>query len=146
MLARLSAQAKGLEIVKLDSVGNNTMVTVRANAQPRLALVNLGWNRADTDKLRYVELLKAWNPAADTVNWSPAHSTREMLQRIDRNVDALTRMGSYSGTVLIARGDSVCSRAAIAGRISMTASATRSTRATTRRRWERCSPPSPSVS
>jgi CubicO group peptidase (beta-lactamase class C family) len=107
MLAGLAAQAKGLEIVKLDSVGNNTMVTVRAKAQPRLALVNLGWNRTDTDKLRYVELLKAWNPAADSVDWSPARSTREMLRRIDRNVDVLTRMGFYSGTVLIARGDSV---------------------------------------
>ena len=107
MLVRLSAQAKGLEIVKLESVGANTLVTVRATAWPRLALVNLGWNRTETDKLRYVELLKAWNPAADTVNWSPVRSTREMLQRIDRNVAALARIGFYSGTVLVARGDSV---------------------------------------
>ena len=107
MLVRLPAQAKGLEIVKIDSVGTNTMMTVRAAAWPRLALLNLGWNRTDTGKLRYIELLKAWNPAADTLNWSPAHSTREMLRRIDRNVGALARMGFYSGTVLVARGDSV---------------------------------------
>jgi D-alanyl-D-alanine carboxypeptidase len=107
MLTRLATQAKGLAIVKIDSVGANTMVTVRAAAWPRLALVNLGWNRTDTDKLRYVELLKAWNPAADTVDWRPARSTREMLQRIDRNVESLARMGFYSGTVLVARGDSV---------------------------------------
>lgn len=107
MLARLGEQAKGLDIEKIDAMDGNTMVTVRAAGWPRLALVNLGWDGTDAAKLRSVELLKAWDPAADKVAWTPARSTAEMLQRLDRNIGALVRVGFYSGTVLVARGDSV---------------------------------------
>jgi len=107
MLVRLGQQAKGMDVVKIDAMDGNTMVTVRAAGWPRLALVDMGWDRTDPGMLRSVELLKAWDPAADKVAWTPAQSSSEMLQRLDRNIAALARIGSYSGTVLVARGDSV---------------------------------------
>src|SRR5512142_2591695 len=69
MLARLGEQAKGLDVLKIDAMDGNTMVTVRAAGWPRLALVDLGWDRTDPAKLRSAELLKAWDPAADRVAW-----------------------------------------------------------------------------
>lgn len=107
MLARLGEQAKGLDIVRIDAMDGNTMVTVRAGGWPRLALVDLGWDRNDPAKLHSAELLKAWDPAADRVAWTPAHSTAEMIQRLEQNIGTLVRVGFYSGTVLVARGDSV---------------------------------------
>lgn len=107
LLERLGAQAGGLEIVKLDSVGANTMVTVRAARAPRHALVNLGWHREEPGRLCYVELLKAWDPAAERVAWTPVRSTRALVATIDRNVTELARIGAYSGTVLVAHRDSV---------------------------------------
>ena len=108
LLRRLHEQGGGFDIVKLEPVGRDTFLTVRSRAHPRLALVDLAWSRDDSTRLRDLEVLKAWNPAVDSIAWPATRlGEREVVATIARNVDRLARLGAFSGTVLVASGDRV---------------------------------------
>jgi CubicO group peptidase (beta-lactamase class C family) len=108
LLTRLHEQGSGVELVKLEPAGGNTFITVRALRQPRLVLLNAAWSKADSTKLGRLEPLKAWHPAADSIRWPEQPlSSRELLATLDENIARLARIGAYSGTVLVAAGDSV---------------------------------------
>src|SRR5688500_4746651 len=69
MLKRLREQSGGVRLASVERAGGNTFVTVHAPARQRLALINMGWDRTDSTKLRLVEVLKAWNPRIDSIRW-----------------------------------------------------------------------------
>lgn len=108
LLDRLHEQGGGAELVKIEPVGRSTFVTLRAVRQPRLVLLAASWLRTDSTKLGNLEPLKAWHPAADSVAWPEGPLDRAALvATLERNVSQLARIGAYSGTVLVADGDSV---------------------------------------
>jgi CubicO group peptidase (beta-lactamase class C family) len=109
LFARVHAQGGPLAVVRLEPAGRNTFVTVRSARRPRLLLLDLAWDEADPTRLRHVDLLKAWDPAADAVAWprrAPA-SDAALGALLDRNVGRLAAIGAFSGTVLVARGERV---------------------------------------
>jgi CubicO group peptidase (beta-lactamase class C family) len=109
LFRRVHEQGGPLTVVRVEPAGRNTFVTARSARRPRLLLLDLAWDRADSTRLRHVELLKAWDPAADRVAWPErAPATDAALGALlDRNVGRLAAMGAFSGTVLVARGERV---------------------------------------
>jgi len=109
LFARVHTQGGPLTVVRLEPAGRNTFATVRSGRRPRLLLLDLAWDEADTTRLRHVDLLKAWDPAADSIAWprrAPA-TDAALGALLDRNVGRLAAIGAFSGTVLVARGERV---------------------------------------
>lgn len=106
LFARIHEQSGGVEIARIEPAGRSTFVTLRSRRHPRLVLVNLGWDRADTTKLRVIEVLKAWHPGSDSLEWlGSARTEAELSARADRILGQLADMGEFSGSVLVAAGD-----------------------------------------
>jgi Beta-lactamase class C and other penicillin binding proteins len=104
LLGRLHEQGGALDTVRVETQGTHTLVTVRASRVPRLALLNLTWDRADSTHLRLIEVLKSWNPRADSLTWPTTKlSEAALVAAVDRNVRELARLGAFSGTVRIGK-------------------------------------------
>jgi D-alanyl-D-alanine carboxypeptidase len=109
LLQRLHDDGGGLEIVGAAPLGRGIELTVRSRGPARLAALYLSPDRADPSRLGALELLKAWDPAADAVQWPSGRlaGDEEIARVIDRNVSQLAAAGAFSGVVLVARGDRV---------------------------------------
>jgi D-alanyl-D-alanine carboxypeptidase len=112
IIKRLREQSGGVRLVSVERAGGNTFVTVHAPARQRLALINMGWDRTDSTKLRLVEVLKAWNPRVDSIQWPEKRLPESALKSvIEANVSRLAAAGGFSGTALVAhRGRIVFAR------------------------------------
>jgi len=109
LLEDLHRDSGGLDILRIESPGRGRFITVRARRHPRLALINISPVRNQPDKLGVIEVLKSWNPKSDSVRWAeaPLATDRAIVDMIELNLNALGDAGSFSGVVLVGKGDKV---------------------------------------
>jgi D-alanyl-D-alanine carboxypeptidase len=109
LLAQLHETGAPFRLVESKAVGRHRLVTLLSARAGRVVTLDLTGDRADPTRLGPLDILEAHAAVADSIVW-PATRPRDdavALAVVRRNLDRLAQGGGLSGTIYVARGDSV---------------------------------------
>ena len=109
LLARLHQTGAPFQLGRITSGGRHRLVSLVSPRTGRVAVLDLAADRAEPARLGPVEVLEAHAAVKDSMEWPSVRpqSDAAALQVIERNLARLERGGAFTGTVYVARGDSV---------------------------------------
>jgi D-alanyl-D-alanine carboxypeptidase len=109
LLARLHETGAPFQLGPITSGGRHRLVSLVSPRTGRVAVLDLVMDRADPSRLGPVDVLEAHAAVKDSIVWPTTRprSDAAAMEVIRRNLARLERGGALTGTVYVARGDSV---------------------------------------
>ena len=92
-----------------DVAGRNVYLKLRSRRAPRSVMLQVGGDGSEAGKLDVIDVMESHASVLDSVQWPAARmkSDAELVALVRRNLDRLAAADAFSGTVYIARHDSV---------------------------------------
>lgn len=109
LLARLHDAGAPYELVQSRTGGRHRLVKLRSARADRVVVLDLTADRADPSRLGPLDVLESHAAVKDSIVW-PATRPRAdaaAMDVVERNLARLERGGALTGTVYVARGDTV---------------------------------------
>ena len=109
LINALALDGAPYDVVKIDSVGRHAFVRLRSRRVPRALLLDVAADRGGSGMIDDIDVLESHATVLDSVEWPATRlPTRAALVSLVRhNLDRLAAGGAFSGTVYIARRDTV---------------------------------------
>lgn len=109
LLARLHDAGAPYTLIDSGGMGRHRLARLRSARVPRVVTIDLAGDRNQPGMLDDIDVLESHAAVLDSITWSTTRpaSDADAIATIERTVERLTRGGGFSGTVYIARGDSV---------------------------------------
>lgn len=109
LITRLHAQGAPYELMSIAPLGRHGIAKLRSARAGRVVALQVSTDRDDPTGLAGVDILEAHAAVLDSVRWpdAPPASDAAAVTVAARNLARLADAGAFSGTVYVARGDSV---------------------------------------
>jgi D-alanyl-D-alanine carboxypeptidase len=109
LLARLHETGAPFQLGGITTGGRHRLVRLVSPRTGRVAILDLARDRAEPSKLGPIDILESHAAVKDSIVWPDRRprSDAAALQIVQRNLARLARGGALSGTVYVARGDTV---------------------------------------
>lgn len=108
LLAKLHEGAP-YEMYWRDVAGRNVFAKFRSRKVPRSVMLQVATDRDEPGKLAVIDVMESHASLLDDIEWPATRLTSDaaLVALVRRNLDRLAAAGAFSGTVYIARHDSV---------------------------------------
>lgn len=109
LLERLHDTGAPFQLIESTTGGRHRLVKLLSPRSGRVVTVDITRDRADTSKLGPLDVLESHAAVKDSVAWPSTRPADDAaaIKTITRNLARLERGGAVTGTVYVARGDSV---------------------------------------